>query len=298
LLSALYSLVQFTPEVYFLKRRSQNHLKVSKSHVHQITATKILCAKGNQVIKLSTPVDAMSGFFSWSPFSRSQPPVADDTPETIELRHGKQTYQLTFRPGKLSTLAVSELKSLARQQAKLADDVDIRLLFQGRRMEDNDLVGKYNVHGGSRILMTSGKKFEKPAMSSGGSTLDATTTTTNSKTSSTSSLNARQTAPAVKPVTPQTPLDKIAAIRLGIKNTYGDQIKAFVKNPPHTRKERVDTKARLSELLLQQLLRFDDVIVDPDDYASKEARQERKAAIKWVQGLMEEVDGVDVDGTS
>jgi len=73
--------------------------------------------------------------------------------------------------------------------------------------------------------------------------------------------------------------------------------KAFVRNPPNTRKERVDTKARLSELLLQQLLKFDDVVIDPDDFASNEARQERKAAIKWVQGLMEDVDSVDVDAT-
>lgn len=235
----------------------------------------------------------MSGIFSWSPFSRSQPP-ASDTPETIEIRHGKQSYHLTFRPGKLATLAVSELKSLARQQAKLADDVDIKLLFQGRRMDDNDDVAKYNVHDGSRILMTSSKRIEKPV----NTPISSTSTATSSKASSTSNSTPRPTTPAIKQVTPQTPLDKIAAIRQGIKNTYGDQIKAFVRNPPKTRKERVDTKARLSELLLQQLLKFDDVIVDPDDFASKEARLERKAAIKWVQGLMEEVDGVDVDAVS
>jgi len=96
-------------------------------------------------------------------------------------------------------------------------------------------------------------------------------------------------------VGPQTPLEKISAIRQGIKNSFGSQITAFTKTPPSTRKERVETKARLSELLLQQLLKFDDIVIDPDDYASKEARLERKAAVKWVQGLMEEVDGVDID---
>jgi len=101
--------------------------------------------------------------------------------------------------------------------------------------------------------------------------------------------------PPPKALAPQTPLEKIAAIRQGIKNTYGSQITTFTKSPPTTRKERVETKARLSELLLQQLLKFDDIIIDPDDYASKEARLERKAAVKWVQGLMEEIDGVDVD---
>ena len=91
-------------------------------------------------------------------------------------------------------------------------------------------------------------------------------------------------------------LEKIAAIRQGIRQTYGRQISEFVRNPPATRKERLDTKARLSELLLQQLLKFDDVVIDPDDFGSNEARLERKAAIKWVQGMMEEVDRVDVDG--
>ena len=97
------------------------------------------------------------------------------------------------------------------------------------------------------------------------------------------------------PVQPQSSLDKISAIRQGIKNKYGTQIATFIRTPPATRKERVETKARLSELLLQQLLKFDDVVIDPDDFASKEARLERKAAVKWVQGLMEEIDGVDVD---
>jgi hypothetical protein len=92
-----------------------------------------------------------------------------------------------------------------------------------------------------------------------------------------------------------TGLERIAAIRQGIKKTYGRQISEFVRNPPATRKERVDIKGRLSELLLQQLLKFDDVVIDPDDFGSNEARLERKAAIKWVQGMMEEVDGVDVD---
>jgi hypothetical protein len=98
-------------------------------------------------------------------------------------------------------------------------------------------------------------------------------------------------------VPPPTPLDKIAAIRAGIKNTYGPQITAFTRNPPHTVKERAETKARLNEMLLQQLLKFDDVIIDPDDFASKQARLERKDAVKWVQGLMDQVDRVDLDGS-
>jgi hypothetical protein len=223
----------------------------------------------------------MSGIFSWSPFSRTQP---TETEETIELRHGKQAHQLTFPGGTLSTLPVSELKSLARKEAQLPDDVEIKLLFQGKRLDDKDPVGKYNLRDGSRILMTSAKKLVTP--------------TAPPPTPASSHSSARPTpvgTPPPKAVTPLTPLEKISAIRQGIKNAYGSQITAFTKTPPPTRKERVETKARLSELLLQQLLKFDDLIIDPDDYASREARLERKAAVKWVQGLMEEVDGVDVD---
>ena len=64
--------------------------------------------------------------------------------------------------------------------------------------------------------MTSSKKLEKPQSS------------------------ARSSSPKPKPappiqtpaVVPQTPLDKISAIRQGIKNTYGAQITAFVRTPP------------------------------------------------------------------
>ena len=220
----------------------------------------------------------MSSIFSWSPFSRSQPFSA----ETIEFRHGKQVYRLEFPPGTLSTTPVSELKSLVRKEAKLSNDVEIKLLFQGKRLDDKEQVGKYNVRDGSRILMTSSKKLEKPPPSSESSTRSSTP-------------KPKPTSTPTPSMVPQTPLDKIAVIRQGIKNTYGGQITAFVNTPPATRKERVETKARLSELLLQQLLKFDDVVIDPDDYASKEARLERKAAVKWVQGLMEEVDSVDVD---
>ena len=227
----------------------------------------------------------MSSIFSWSPFSRSS-----SEQETIELRHGRQAYNLKFPAGAIPKMTVSELKSLARKEARLDDEVEIKLLFQGKRLDDKEHVGKYNVRDGSRILMTSSKKLEKP--------LDSRTTTPMPP-----SLNSVKPKPAPPPPQPQqtvssqTSLDKIYALRQGIKKSYGGQITEFIRNPPATRKERVETKARLSELLLQQLLKFDDVVIDPDDYASREARLERKAAVKWVQGLMEQVDGVDVDAS-
>src|SRR5271169_6260385 len=103
----------------------------------------------------------MSGIFSWSPFSRTQSAVPS-APETIELRHGKQVYHLTFPPATLSNQSISQLKSLARKEAHLPPEIEIKLLFQGKRLDDKETAGKYNIRDGSRILMTSSKKLEKP----------------------------------------------------------------------------------------------------------------------------------------
>jgi BAG domain/Ubiquitin family len=235
----------------------------------------------------------MAGMFSWSPFS-SRPTSQD--PESIEIRHGKQGYDLLLPPGQLASLLVSQLKELAREKAKLPDDVDIKFFYQGKRLDDKAEVGSYNIRHGSRILMTSSKKIERPLSTAATSTATSSSSTSNAPKSKSSTAASTPTGtPTPKVSTPSTPFDKIQAIRQGIKATFGPQISTFVRNPPETRKERVETKARLSELLLQQLLKFDDVIIDPDDYASKEARLERKAAVKWVQSLMDDIDGVDVD---
>jgi hypothetical protein len=218
----------------------------------------------------------MSSFFSWSPFAKA---ASSTESETIEIRHGKQTYRLPFTPEALASLTVAELKSLARQEAQLSEDVEVKLLFQGRRMDDQENVVAYNVRNGSRILMTSGKKVQVPQA-----------TTTRAETRSQAKANA-----VTNGVTPRTSLEKIYALRQSIKNTYGSQISSFISDPPPTRKERVDTKARLSELLLQQLLKFDNVEIDPDEFGSSEARSERKAAVKWVQGLMADIDKVDIN---
>jgi BAG domain/Ubiquitin family len=235
-------------------------------------------------------------FSSWSPFARSQP---ESTPESIELRHGKNTYDLTFPPNTLATTPVADLKSLAREQANLSPDIDIKLLFQGKRLDDRETLAKYNVRDGSRILMTASKKLEKPpATTAPAATAHAATATLRVPelaSSASTTPKGTPTATATGTPVPQTSLEKIAGIRQGIKKMYGRQVAEFVQSPPASKKERADMKTRLGELLLQQLMKFDDVIIDPDDFGSKEARLERKAAIKWVQSLMDDVDAVDVD---
>jgi BAG domain/Ubiquitin family len=224
-------------------------------------------------------------FSSWSPFARSQP---EPTPESIELRHGKNTYDISFPPNTLTTTTVADLKSLARQQANLAPENEIKLLFQGKRLDDRETLAKYNIRDGSRVLMTASKKLEKPPA-------QETLRVPELAPSASTTPKGTPTATATGTPAPMSTLEKIAGIRQGIKKMYGRQVTEFVRSPPASRKERIDMKTRLGELLLQQLMKFDDVIIDPDDFGSKEARLERKAAIKWVQGMMDDVDAVDVD---
>jgi BAG domain len=218
----------------------------------------------------------MSNIFSWSPFSSSRP---SPPTSTIELRYGKQTIRLSFPTQELALTGVTHVKGLARERAMLDDDVDIKLLFQGRKMDDKDDLAKYGVRDGSRILMTASKKILKPV----------TVETTSDQ------LNGRTAPAASGVVAPVTALEKISALRQSVKNSYGAQVRTFVHDPPSTQKERMELKARLSELLLQQLLKFDDVIIDPNEFGSNEARMERKAAVKWIQGLMADIDKVDVN---
>jgi len=194
-------------------------------------------------------------------------------------------------------MTVAELKKVAKEETRLKGDAEIKLLFQGKRLDDKEQLGKYNIKDGSRILMTAHtKKLEKPETPP--KTTTATPSPAPSSTSESTATSSKAKVPAEKKnevVAPQTPLEKISALRQSIKSIYGPQITKFVKTPPATQKERLETKARLNEMLLQQLFKFDDVVIDPDDYASNEARLERKAAVKWVQGLMEQIDSVNIE---
>lgn len=260
--------------------------------------TEILQSRDANFVTQPAPTPTMASLFSWSPFSRSSTPGNES--ESIELRYGKHAWELNFPAGSIPTMTVAELKKVAKEETRLKGDAEIKLLFQGKRLDDKEQLGKYNIKDGSRILMTAHtKKLEKPdALKTESATATATPSPAPSSTSESTATTSKVKGQGEKKnevVAPQTPLEKIAALRQSIKSIYGPQITKFVKTPPSTQKERLETKARLNEMLLQQLLKFDNVIIDPDDYASNEARLERKAAVKWVQGLMEQIDGVDVE---
>src|ERR1700737_4008232 len=146
----------------------------------------------------------MSSILNWPMFSRSAPNHID----TIELRHGKLAYNLTFAPNTLATIPISHLKALAREKANLPDDVDIKFFFQGRRLDDTAEAKVYNIQDGRRILMTSSKPIERPYSSP---TTATATTSINGSTTGSSSSHPTPTITPLPPqvVAPQSPLDKI-----------------------------------------------------------------------------------------
>jgi len=97
-----------------------------------------------------------------------------------------------------------------------------------------------------------------------------------------------------EPRTEQSTLAQIHAERQGVQDGLAKEVDAFVTSlPPSTPdQEQVKTlqptHARLSELLLQTLLRLDAINAEG---GWEEARKERKEAVREVQKVLDRLDG-------
>ena len=114
------------------------------------------------------------------------------------------------------------------------------------------------------------------------------------------SASSAPRAPAGKPHTPQTEQGTISAIKAEldrVRETLVPDVDAFVRalTPPESEPTPESTAptpvdhTRLSELLLQSLLRLDALHVSGADWP--EARVQRKAAVREVQGVLDRLDG-------
>jgi len=107
----------------------------------------------------------------------------------------------------------------------------------------------------------------------------------------------KSTAPA-EPRTEQSTLAQIHAERDGVRNGLSKEVDEFLSalpsDPqanalgPERLKSLQPTHARLSELLLQSLLRLDAVNAEG---TWEEARKERKEAVREVQKVLDRLDG-------
>ena len=77
---------------------------------------------------------------------------------------------------------------------------------------------------------------------------------------------------------------ELAAVRTNLSLA----VDSFLANPDQPRQAQHKEHTRLGELLLQALLRIDGV---PSEGDWQHARQERKAAVREVQALLDRLDG-------
>jgi len=86
----------------------------------------------------------------------------------------------------------------------------------------------------------------------------------------------------------QSPLTSIHSEMDTIRGTLIPELDAFVQTLSAPTADSNKEHSRLSELLLQSLLRLDAVNCSDDQW--EDARKERKAAVKEVQGLLDRLD--------
>ncbi|EPQ57318.1 hypothetical protein GLOTRDRAFT_137669 [Gloeophyllum trabeum ATCC 11539] len=137
--------------------------------------------------------------------------------------------------------------------------------------DDNAPLSAYSIRPNSTIALIGGEPLPTPPKSSKSSKPDKN-----------------------EPRTEQSTLAQIRAERQGVQNGLAKEVDAFVANLPPTppQQEQVKTMqpthARLSELLLQSLLRLDAINAEG---GWDEARKERKEAVKEVQKVLDRLDG-------
>ncbi|KAJ7188076.1 hypothetical protein C8R46DRAFT_1205281 [Mycena filopes] len=110
--------------------------------------------------------------------------------------------------------------------------------------------------------------------------------------------SAPQQAPAPKPPLKQKPAGPVRSEQAVISTIHTElanvreelspAVETLLASPPAPQTPKPKEHIRLSELLLQSLLRLDAITTDGEWEA---ARRERKAAVKEVQALLDRLDG-------
>jgi hypothetical protein len=102
-------------------------------------------------------------------------------------------------------------------------------------------------------------------------------------------------APPPRPSVPQapkaveTPTQKLDALATTFRNKFVPECVLFLANPPADPAKRTFDHKRLTETILSQvLLKLDGVETEGND----DARQQRKALVKEVQGMLNQLDAV------
>ncbi|TFK54121.1 hypothetical protein OE88DRAFT_1624912 [Heliocybe sulcata] len=133
--------------------------------------------------------------------------------------------------------------------------------------DDNAPISAYSIRPNSTIALIGGESLSEPPKSK---------------------------SSKAEPRTEQSTLAQIRAERQGVEDGLAKEVDAFVTTLPPSKPDQAQVKtlqpthARLSELLLQSLLRLDAINAEG---GWEEARKERKEAVREVQKVLDRLDG-------
>ena len=83
----------------------------------------------------------------------------------------------------------------------------------------------------------------------------------------------------------ETVQDHIGSALLPLVDQHATLVQSFLSQPSNTRKQVDQSHLKVSELLLQSLLKMDGIECTSDD-----ARQKRRELIKFIQSLLDRID--------
>jgi len=197
------------------------------------------------------------------------------TEDTIIVQHGKDTHNITFLKGSISSGAISvlDLKKAVQAATQTPDINAIKLVFAGKTLkDDNSPLQIYNLKDASKVLCMA-SKVKLPA---GGV----------SNTASRSGTPTPGSDMPKKKVIP--PMERINLVQTYINDTMMPLVIAFEKSPPKDREQRTMEHRRLGETVMGELLKLDSV--DTDGADGTEVRARRKEAVRGMQNILERLD--------
>lgn len=235
------------------------------------------------------PVKLVSGFDTTAANSDG----GEGKDDVLYIQHAGKEFTLTYpfnaiTSGTVTVGAVRE--SCAQITGVEKERIALSCSGRGMKLKDDGLAARqFGIGCGAKILCITSKSAPPPPaeVDGEGGSVDGGEKK-KKKRSKKKSRAASPPPPAQQSTTPpSSPLDVINALDTTISATLSPLVDSFTTSPPPNPEKRADVHRRLTETLMAELLKLDEV-----ECADPEVRARRKEVVRGVQGLLDRLDGV------